>query len=412
MAARSACSARRRVPVIALTGHLGAGKTTVLNHLLRRRGARLGVIVNDVGQVNVDAGLVVGQVDDAVSVPGGCLCCLSAEEGMDVALRKLDRPDLRLDAVLVETSGIADPVTVAHLLRTSRVKGMAPGGIVEVVDAINHFSTIDTGVLPPTRLAAATLVVINKTDLAEEPVLVERIESRVREVNPWALVVPTSHGRVDPDLVFDTQSCIPAPDELPLWELFDDPVEPEGAPDGAGSRVRASSPGASAGHEGAAGESRHDHTHADVVTVEVGRPVHPLALAELLEPVPGQIYRLKGRLPVRWTNGEKWLLVNSVAGQVRLSALSEAQIPPGRRGEIVAIGMGMDVCRVESLLAGHLHRWGPEDAVEDHWHLEDQAATTPPSSRTADVAGADPGQERAARLEGVRRLRILQRRSA
>src|SRR5690606_33643497 len=69
-------NATDRVPVIAVTGHLGAGKTSLLNHLLRTPGARLGVVVNDFGTLNVDAALVTGQVDEAASISGGCVCCL------------------------------------------------------------------------------------------------------------------------------------------------------------------------------------------------------------------------------------------------------------------------------------------------------------------------------------------------
>ena len=66
----------RAVPVIGLTGYLGAGKTTVLNHVLRTPGARIGVVINDFGELNVDAGLVTGQVDEPASIAGGCICCL------------------------------------------------------------------------------------------------------------------------------------------------------------------------------------------------------------------------------------------------------------------------------------------------------------------------------------------------
>ncbi|MDO5052739.1 MAG: GTP-binding protein, partial [Pseudoclavibacter sp.] len=98
------------VPVIALSGHLGAGKTTLLNHVLRRPYARIGVVVNDFGAVNIDAGLVTGQVDDAASISGGCICCMNDAGGLDEALARLARPRLRLDAILLEASGVADPL--------------------------------------------------------------------------------------------------------------------------------------------------------------------------------------------------------------------------------------------------------------------------------------------------------------
>lgn len=101
--------ARPSVPVIALTGYLGAGKTTVLNHLLRAPGARLGVVVNDFGDIGVDAALVSGQVDEPASVAGGCLCCLPDAGALVPALERLTRPRLGLDAVIIEASGIAEP---------------------------------------------------------------------------------------------------------------------------------------------------------------------------------------------------------------------------------------------------------------------------------------------------------------
>lgn len=91
----------RRVPVIALSGSLGSGKTTLLNHLLRTGTGRIGVVINDFGGINVDAFLVPGHVDAAMSISGGCLCCLSDPTELDRALESLARPELDLDAIVV-----------------------------------------------------------------------------------------------------------------------------------------------------------------------------------------------------------------------------------------------------------------------------------------------------------------------
>ena len=97
------------IPVIALTGYLGAGKTSLLNHVLRAPGARIGVVINDFGELNVDAALVTGQIDEPASITGGCICCLPDEGGLDDALERLTDPRLGLDAIIVEASGLADP---------------------------------------------------------------------------------------------------------------------------------------------------------------------------------------------------------------------------------------------------------------------------------------------------------------
>ncbi len=325
----------REVPVVAVTGYLGAGKTTLLNHLLRRPGARLGVVVNDFGQVNVDAMLVTGQVDDAVSVAGGCLCCMPADEGLDVALQKLARPDLRLDAVIVEASGVADPATLAHLIRISGVHGMCPGGIVEVVDSPRYFDTVDTGVLAPARFVAASLVVLNKIDEipeAERELTERRIEARVRERTRAARIVAAFRGEVDPDLVFDTASSEHPLDQLPLWELIDEP-EDERSTNLDGEE-----------HGG------HAHVHADSVTVRLHEPVEAGALVNLLENPPSDAYRIKGRVPVAGKRGTMGVLVNIVGAGVHVT---RRRLPEGE-GELVAIGVGMDTDAVRQRLEAGL----------------------------------------------------------
>ena len=123
------------VPVIALTGYLGAGKTTMLNHVLRTPDARIGVVINDFGELNVDAGLVTGQVDEPASIAGGCICCLSDDDTLDDALTKLADPKLDLDAIIVEASGMADPVAISRIIRFSGAENVRWGGVVDVIDA-------------------------------------------------------------------------------------------------------------------------------------------------------------------------------------------------------------------------------------------------------------------------------------
>jgi G3E family GTPase len=176
-----------KVPVIALTGYLGAGKTSLLNHVLRTPKARIGVVINDFGALNVDAGLVTGQVDEPASIAGGCVCCLPDDGGLDDALAKLADPRLDLDAIIVEASGLADPVAIARLIRFSGVAGVRPGGVVDVIDAAAHFHTVDRSTMPPARYGAASLVVVNKLDQlpdADRAPALERVQGRVRELNP------------------------------------------------------------------------------------------------------------------------------------------------------------------------------------------------------------------------------------
>ncbi|MEU3719379.1 CobW family GTP-binding protein, partial [Streptomyces californicus] len=100
----------QQIPVVVLAGFLGSGKTTLLNHLLRNRaGTRIGVVVNDFGAIEIDAMTVSGQVGSTVSLGNGCLCCAVDASELDTFLETLTRPSARLDVIVIEASGLAEP---------------------------------------------------------------------------------------------------------------------------------------------------------------------------------------------------------------------------------------------------------------------------------------------------------------
>lgn len=326
----------------ALTGHLGAGKTTLLNRLLRRPGARIGVIVNDFGEINVDAGLVTGQVDEPVSIAGGCLCCIEDVSGLDDALERLTHPRLGLDAVVVEASGLAEPGALAQLIRHSRAPRVRPGGVVDVVDAVEYFATLDDGGMPPARFSVATLVVLNKADLLpddERERTLAAIEARVREVNPDAHVVRTSRGRIDPALIHDVALAEDPPDQLPIASL-----------------LRA--------ERAAADAHGPDHgPHAASASVRVDGTVAPGAVAELLLDPPAGAYRIKGTVAVETARGRRGYVVHVVGGQVHVAALR----PAPERGELVAIGLDLDAAAARARLEAALTpSTGPDPAGLRH----------------------------------------------
>lgn len=307
------CGAVQPIPVIALTGYLGAGKTTLLNHVLRSPNARIGVVINDFGELNVDAGLVTGQVDEPASIAGGCICCLPDEGGLDLALTRLADPKLRLDAIIVEASGLADPVAVSRIIRFSGVDGIRPGGVVDVIDAATHFDTVDRDATPPARYGAATLVVVNKLDQIDDRAdTLQRIESRVRELNPHAYVVGATGGRIDPALLYDIAATAPESGQLTFRELMvDDEVHT---------------------HD-------HDHSRADSVTVFADGCVDPAAVVDLLENPPAGVYRMKGTIAVRYRSSTRMYTVNVVGPSVHVAVAP----PRAPANSLVAIGMDVDV---------------------------------------------------------------------
>jgi G3E family GTPase len=301
-----------RIPVVALTGHLGAGKTTLLNHVLRAPGARIGVVVNDFGDINVDATLVTGQVDEPASVAGGCLCCLVDDDTLDQALEKLTRPRLGVDVVIVEASGVAEPGALASLIRYSGAERVRPGGVIDVIDAAEYFSTVDTGSAVPARFAAASLVVVNKCDRLPEgdrERVLARIEQRVRQGNPSVHIVRASGGRIDPALLFDVTRAEDPPGQLPF-----------------AAALRETEP-------------RHGHQHAAAAAARSLGPVEPGLLIDLLEDPPPGAYRIKGRVTVRSSRGTHGYVVNLVGRSIHIaSARAE-----GAGSELVAVGLHLDV---------------------------------------------------------------------
>ena len=320
------------IPVIALTGYLGAGKTTLLNHVLRSPGARIGLVVNDFGELNVDAGLVTGQVDEPVSIAGGCICCLPDDGGLDVALARLADPKLRLDAIIVEASGLADPVAISRIIRFSGVDGVRPGGLVDVLDAATHFDTVDRDTNPPARYAAATLVVVNKLDQVaedERTSSLRRIETRIRERNPHAQVVGATAGRIDPALLYDVSAAGQEVGQLTFRELFFDtdaaaPNPPE--------------------------HPAHDHAHADSVTVVGDGCVDPSVVIDLLEQPPAGVYRMKGTIAVRYRATTRVYVVNVVGPSIHIAIAPAHAGPAG----LVAIGMRLDIDTVRDRLSSAL----------------------------------------------------------
>jgi G3E family GTPase len=209
----------RRIPVLIVAGFLGAGKTTLLNYLLRQRQARIGVVVNDFGAVNIDALLVAGPVDAMVSLGNGCVCCAVDIGELDEMFTRLAHPRNRIDVIVVEASGLAEPRNLIRMVVTSDNSRIRYGGLIEVVDAEHFEDSREQHPELATHLRLADLVVLNKADRVPP----ERLGMLRREFEELVHGVPvhaTTHGRIDTGLLFDP------PETLVTRRTPRDPIDP------------------------------------------------------------------------------------------------------------------------------------------------------------------------------------------
>jgi G3E family GTPase len=201
------------VPVVLVAGFLGAGKTTVVNHLLAHAGGRrIAALVNDFGAINIDAELIAGAADGVVSLSNGCICC-SLESDLLRTLATLLRRDPRPELIVIETSGVADPTDVVRNLMDPMIWREAPlETVLCVVDATTPVAMLDDALLR-SQVRAADVVALSKVDLADAAGYA-RVHDAVRAIRPAAVLVDAPHGAVPAALLFAPDvDRVPAPRE-------------------------------------------------------------------------------------------------------------------------------------------------------------------------------------------------------
>lgn len=250
-----------RVPVTIVTGFLGAGKTSLLNHILTGgHGRRIAVLVNDFGRVNIDAALIQNREGDVVSLENGCICC-SLTDGLVAGVVRLIRREEPPEHILIETSGVSDPIEVATTFSDPELQPYAPlEGIVTVVDT-ELAPTLEGEMAPlaQRQVMAADVAILNKIDLVDEDGR-QRARAWVRQFSPHVRMLEVSHGRVPPELLFDL--------------------------------------GGATQFQGV--ERHHDHHHDrppfDTYTFESDQPLQVQQLHAVLSRLPQTIFRAKGLL--------------------------------------------------------------------------------------------------------------------
>ncbi|MGB8901487.1 MAG: GTP-binding protein [Methylocella sp.] len=191
-----------KIPVTVLTGYLGAGKTTLLNRILTEdHGRKFAVIVNEFGEIGIDNDLVVGADEEVFEMNNGCICCTVRGDLIRIVEGLLKRKG-KFDAILVETTGLADPAPVAQTFFVDAdVREAARlDAVVTVADAKWLTERLKDAPEAKNQIAFADVIILNKTDLvcADE---VSEVEARIRAINPYAKLHKTVNCAVPLDAV-------------------------------------------------------------------------------------------------------------------------------------------------------------------------------------------------------------------
>ncbi|MFJ7230460.1 CobW family GTP-binding protein [Streptomyces tendae] len=315
----------QQIPVVVLAGFLGSGKTTLLNHLLHRSGgSRIGAVVNDFGSIEIDAMAVAGALGDStVSLGNGCLCCAVDASELDGYLERLARPETGIDVIVIEASGLAEPQELVRMLLASEQPRVVYGGLVEVVDAAEFDDTRAKHPEVDRHLALADLVVVNKTDRAQDA---ERVLALVHSLADGAAVVPATYGRIDPEFLYDCRPSEERVGQLSFDDLHDHAESGEG--------------GAHPGHL---------HAAYDTLSFVSDRPLDPRRLMGFLDSRPEGLYRIKGYVDFGPHDTLNRYAVHAVGRFLRFypepwtSVVDETAAAAGaRRTQLVLIGTGLD----------------------------------------------------------------------
>jgi len=191
-----------KIPVTVLTGYLGAGKTTLLNRILSEpHGKKYAVIVNEFGEIGIDNDLVVGADEEVFEMNNGCICCTVRGDLIRI-LEGLMRRKGKFDAIIVETTGLADPAPVAQTFFVDQdVQDAAKlDAVVTVADAKWLSARLKDAPEAKNQIAFADVIIINKTDLVS-PEELREVEARIRGINPYAKLHRSVKANVPLDAV-------------------------------------------------------------------------------------------------------------------------------------------------------------------------------------------------------------------
>ncbi len=277
------------IEVTVVGGYLGAGKTTLMNHILTESKDPVAVLINDFGDINIDSELIQSVDGNSIALTNGCICC-SLVDGYVSALEELRCREPRPKRIIVEASGVADPASVAAY-------GHAPGfylnAVVVMVDGANVMEQLNDSLVAQTvavQIATADLIALNKKDLLSD---FTTVRNELKKLNAEALITDCTNSEIDLDLLFGSEVVTKAAVSVEMNQF----------------------------------DSR-SHTSSD--------PISRQALTEWIERLPDEVQRAKGVLRLD-EEPEIPMVFQLVGRRWNLRALAERKNPP-LGNQIVVVG--------------------------------------------------------------------------
>ncbi len=337
-----------KVPVSVITGFLGAGKTTLLNQLLQNKdGIKYAIIVNEFGEIGIDNNLVIGADEEIFELNNGCVCC-NVRGDLIRIIQALFKRKNSFDAILIETTGLANPAPVAQTFFADDdiARRAKLDGIICVADAINLLNNLNEFEEAQNQIAFADLVILNKSSSVDEEIL-QKTKNAIKNINKGVKIIVTDNAKIESHQILNLNSY-DGQDLSSLQKYFDETKKDENHHDCHDDHCNHHS------HE------HHHHTHNHIeqsgvsaIVIENEKEILEADfvsfLSKLIENYGEQLLRFKGIVKIK--GAKRPYFFNGVHMMVDADYMAKGNIDENFTSKLVFIGKNLPKAQIEKWFA-------------------------------------------------------------